>query len=546
MLRVPVTSSDSPGDISMSRPQRKLSTTDRHATAIAAVIAKGEEPDNIPQLEQYFASSPREIFTALNGVVRNLSPAGKNPTLAQGYLFLLEGLLEHIRFGMDRGHPPATRLIADFQSHVAARVEAGRIDHDTLGYVAAALHRSRIPAAPRLAAASTKRRLNDDASGLRDIRADLARLVEAYAGDPFGLVDLLSESTHVVPVEVRACLAAELALSGFPDGRAAAVLYLLDPALVVRNTAASALASSASALSPTDVRRLIAVRNWRCENERAEIDAIVRKARAAGIECAQWRECTAEAILATALDGDGTQGFMLVSPAGRKRRLSPILTRKGIVEAFSSLPESRRSVEKILSDFNQGLAVVPVSRNYLDSVLAHNLALGIEKGEPPPFRLLQVAEAIGGADWQPTRINYSVAMGRLIAELPDTMRQGREFERALRAGDPFDDLELITESWFEDDPEIQQVLALALAGDPSKLATYLLQSVIARRREKWADIFLRTALWMREAPDTFHSPWRELAIAAKAVSDGRDLSEIGFMRDIAHRTIEAFLADVGI
>jgi hypothetical protein len=540
-LRVPVTSNDSRRH-PMSRPQRKLSTTDRHAITIATAIAKGEEPNNTPQLEQYFASYPREIFAALNGIVHNLSPAGKNPTLAQGYLFLLEGLLEHIRYGMDRGYSDATRLIADFQSHVAARVEAGRIDHKTLGYVAAALHRSRIPTTPRLAAASTKRRANDDAGNPTDIRTPLAGIIEGYAGDPFGLVGSLSEVAHAMPVEIRAGIAAELALSGFPDGRAAAVLYLLDPALVVRNAAASALASIASALSPTDVRRLIAVRNWRCENERAEIDAIVRKARAAGIDCAQWRAGTAETILATAVDAEGTQGFMVVSLAGRKKRLSPILIRKGIVEAISSMPEPRRIVEKVLWDFGRGLAVIRVSRNYLDSVLAHNLALGVEKGEPPPVGLLGVAEAIGGADWQPTRINYSDVLAHLIGEL----RKRSDVEMALRAGDPLDDLGPITESWFEDDPEIEQVLALALGGRPLKVATYLLQSVIARRREKWADIFLGTALWMREAPNIFHSAWRDLAIAAKAVSDGRDLCEIGLMRDIAYRTIEAFSADAGI
>jgi hypothetical protein len=66
---------------------------------------------------------------------------------------------------------------------------------------------------------------------------------------------------------------------------------------------------------------------------------------------------------------------------------------------------------------------------------------------------------------------------------------------------------------------------------------YLLQSIIARRREKWADIFARTALWMREPAGGGNLCWRELAIVAKAVAEGRDLGEIGLMRDIAARTI---------
>jgi len=50
-----------------------------------------------------------------------------------------------------------------------------------------------------------------------------------------------------------------------------------------------------------------------------------------------------------------------------------------------------------------GAPALPVSRAYLDRSVAHQLALTIEKGEAPPFGLLQVAETLGGADWQPAR-----------------------------------------------------------------------------------------------------------------------------------------------
>ena len=49
---------------------------------------------------------------------------------------------------------------------------------------------------------------------------------------------------------------------------------------------------------------------------------------------------------------------------------------------------------------------------------------------------------------------------------------------------------------------------------------------------------------MREAPPEADLCWRELAIVAKALVDGRDVTEIGLMRDIALRTI-AVLRDVG-
>ena len=527
----------------MSRAQPKSSPTDQHARRIAAAIAKGRRPAHTPDLDLYFESSPHEVFTAFEGVARHMPPAGKDETLAFGYLFLLQGLLEHLRYRSDRGYADAARLIADFQAEVAARVEAGQIDGHALAHVGAVLHQSKIPASQELAAASAGR-VDTNESGLlpTDIRAALAGFLEVCDGDPFVLVGSLVEFGHTMPAEARAAAGAELALGGPSDARGAAVLFLLDPDPVVRHAVAGALVGVASALSPTEVRRLIAVRNWRPENERTEVDAIVRKARAAGIDCAQWGAGSAETILATAVDGAATQGFLLVSTAGRKKRISSILTKSGIADAWSGEPESRRQVEATLADSGMDAPMLPVSRSYLDSVLAHHLALTVEKGEPPPFGLLQVAETLGGADWQPVRTDFSHALAQLIAELPEGMREGKAVETVLRKSGELADLEAVAQSWFEGGPEVAQAIARARRHNRAKLATYLLQSLIARHRDKWAALFLRTALWMREAPPEFDLCWRELAIVAKALVDGRDMGEIGLMRDIAQRTV-AVLAD---
>jgi hypothetical protein len=107
----------------------------------------------------------------------------------------------------------------------------------------------------------------------------------------------------------------------------------------------------------------------------------------------------------------------------------------------------------------------------------------------------------------------------------------------LRESGELADLEVTAQSWFEDGPDIAQTVRGARGRNRAKLATYLLQSVIARHRDKWADLILRTALLMREAHPEFDLCWRELAIVAKALADGRDMTEIGLMHDIAQRTI---------
>jgi hypothetical protein len=532
----------------MSRAQPKSSPTDQHARRIASAIAKGRRPALTPNLDLYLESCPHEIFAALEGVARHMPPAGKDEALALGYLFLLQGLLEHLRYRTDRGYADAARLIADFQAEVAAQVGAGHIDGHVLAHLAGALHQSKIPASPELTAASAGQRVDDDEGGPfpGDIRAALEGFLKVCDGDPFVLVGSLVEFGHAVPTEARAALAAGLAHGGPIEARGAAVLFLLDPDPVVRRAVAGALAGVASTLSPTEVRRLIAVRNWRPIDERTEVDAIIRKARAAGVDCAQWEAGSAETILATAVDGSVAQGFLLVSPAGRKKRISSILTKGGIADAWSGEPEPRRRVEATLADSSMNAPMLRVSRSYLDSILAHHLALSVEKGELPPLGLLQVAETIGGADWQPALMNFSDTLAQLIAELPEAMRGGTAFETVLRKSGELADLEAVAQSWFEDGPDIAQAISGARGRNRAKLATYLLQIVIARHRDKWAALFLRTALWMREAPSEFDLCWRELVIVAKALADGRDMSEIGLMREIAQRTVAVLTDDARI
>ena len=531
----------------MTRAQPKLSPTDQHARRIAAATAKGRPPMLMPDLEAYFDSSPREIFAAFEGAARHMPPAGKDEGLAFGYLFLLRGLLEHLRYRTDRGYRDAARLISDFQAEVAARAEAGRIDRRMLALVGGALHQSKIPPSPEFAGASAKQHVDDDEGEPfpADVRAALAGLFEACDGDLFALVASFAEFSHATPGATRGALAAGLALGGAPDAGGAAVLFLLDPDPAVRRQVAGALAQVASSLSPSDVRRLIAIRNWRPEDERAEVDAIVRKARAAGIDCAQWEAGSAETIFASAIDGSATQGFLLVSPAGRKKRISSILTKGGIADAWSGTPESRRMVEATLAQSDMNIPMLAVSRSYLDRMVAHHLALSVEKGEPPPLGLLQVAETLGGADWQPARMDFNETLAGVIAEVPKAMRVGAAVETALRKSGELVDLEII-QSWFEDGPDIAQAVAGARGRSRAKLATYLLQSVIARRRDKWADLILRTALWMREAPADDDLCWHELAVVAQALADGRDMTEIGLMRDIAERTVAVLADDVRI
>jgi hypothetical protein len=534
------------GGSTMARPQPKYSPTDEYARRIARAIAKGKPPPFGAEFDRYCEGSPGEIFAAFAGAARHMPPAGKDEALALGYLFLLQRLLEFLRYRTDSGYAEAAKLIAEFQAHVVARVEAGDADATMLAFVGGALHQAKIPASPELAAAMVKQPLdqNEDETLPADVGAALAGVLEACGGDVFVAAGSLSETGHAMPAQARAAMASALAELGTSEVRALGLLFLLDPDSTVRRAVAQALARAAALLTPIDVRRLIAMRNWRAENERAEVDAIIRAARAAGIDCAQWQTGSVETIVASAIDGVAAQGFLMISPAGRKKRVSSILTKGGIADAWSGEPESRRQIDADLAVAGMDAPMLAVSRSYLDRTAAHHLALTIEKGGAPPFGLLQVAETIGGADWRPARTVFADALAELMAEVPKAMCEPAAVASLLRKSDALPGLAGIAHCWCEDDPQAAQIAKQARGRNRAQVADYLLQSVIARRRDRWAEIFVRTAAWMREAPPDAGFCWPELAIIAKSVGDGRDVSEIALMRDIALRTIEV-LRNIG-
>src|SRR6202035_3966598 len=96
--------------------------------------------------------------------------------------------------------------------------------------------------------------------------------------------------------------------------------------------------------------------------------------------------------------------------------------------------------------------------------------------------------------------------------VPKAMGEPATIASALRKSNELPELEAVAQSWFEDDPQVAQAVERAHGRDRAKLAAYLLQSVIARHRDRWAYIVLRTALWMREARPEADLCWRELAI----------------------------------
>jgi hypothetical protein len=240
-------------------------------------------------------------------------------------------------------------------------------------------------------------------------------------------------------------------------------------------------------------------------------------------------------IHASGIDGSGAQGFLMVSPVGQKVQISSVLLKSGVRDAWSAPPASKREVQSTLALAATETSMRPVSRKYFDRILRHHLQVGLSAGTLPPAGLLQVAETIGHADWQPELLDWRCALAAMLAELPAAMLTPQAVSALLHTSADWAEFDEIAQSWFEDDEHVARVVADIGGRQGAQSVDRVLEEILAPRREKWAAYFLGTALWLREAPED--SLWRGFVILAQALASGRDLADISVMPVIAARTV---------
>jgi hypothetical protein len=162
--------------------------------------------------------------------------------------------------------------------------------------------------------------------------------------------------------------------------------------------------------------------------------------------------------------------------------------------------------------------------------------------------VLEIAEAVGGADWKDRRIDAAAETGRLFGELPVDQRSPDAITASLQrsAGWMHDDS--LWDSWFEDDAEVRDSLGAVRQLDAAAAARLLLEGIIDHRRDLWAERFLLSALWARAVKAGQPPPlgasaravtWRDLVVLAHEVLSARPLYDIPVMMEVAERTVIA-------
>jgi hypothetical protein len=530
---------------------------ERMVSRLARLLRDDEAPE-LPELDQEWLQATPESLGDIVGVAVDAAMA--TPRDAKKFLVclaLLNAQLELIRYQSERGYKWADALLDEYQENVRDLAEAKAIDHQDLFSLAAALGHAKVPVKPELSEAlmeagpSLPGSMPPDQAlnqAVRPLIDDLARNVTS----PFEVMEAMGESAAVTPAELRCFMAHELALSPHPVMREAVPLMLLDNAAEVRQAAALALEQIAvpETLSPVSLRRAICMRNWIPEADRAALDQAIRKARMKGVQPAQWDPPGDLILRASSIDGSGAQSILLASRTGKTGIAAGLLLKLsfGMRDAWYHRDVPRREIASMLAGAQREMVTPEVERSYVDLAVQHGIAIGVAAGHLPDPATLEIAEAVGGADWKDRRIDAATETERLFNEFPADQRTASAIAASLRRSVGWMNNDRLWDSWFEDDAEIRDLLGSAKQQDIATASRGLLNGILNQRRDAWAERFLLTALWARAVkagqppplgPGARAATWRDMVVLAHEALSGRKLSEIPIMAEIAERTVIA-------
>ena len=502
-------------------------------------------------------SEPQCLWPILDGAVAAATARKRDEKMLNAWHLLLGEQLTLIRYRAERGRDWAKPMLDAYQDRLIRIAEEKTLTHHDLMPLVTALGSARVEvnralsealvgAGPGLPASVHPKQALDQL--VRPLIDEMASQVTS----PFDVIEAMNETAAVMPVEIRCFMAHELALSPHPVMRDTVPLILLDANEDVRRAAALALDQTAAldTLSPVSLRRAIAVRNWIPEADRGALDQAIRKARTKGVQPAQWEAVQDYATRVSPIDGSGAQSIVFTGKSGRTGLFAGLLLKQGfgIRDAWCSLDTPRRDITSAVANLQRRVASPEIDHAFVDIAVQNAIAAGVVHAHPPEPPLLQIAEATRGADWKDRALDVGAESERLFEELPPEQRTEAAMNASLARTRVWMKNNPMTEPWFEDDAEVNDLLGTMRREPAATASRALLDGPMNARRGIWAERFLLTALWARAAkpgqPPALGTgaraiAWPDLVVLANQVLSARPLFDIPVMQEIAARTVVA-------
>jgi hypothetical protein len=206
----------------------------------------------------------------------------------------------------------------------------------------------------------------------------------------------------------------------------------------------------------------------------------------------------------------------------------------------------RKEIDDALREARQRTPGATTGRDHLDVMVQHHIARGLAMGTLPQVAVIEIAEAIGAADWKDRGLDVAAEIERQFAALGAELHHPEAVAASLRRSGVWVTKNPMVQSWFEDDAAIRPLAGGMARLNPQAGVRRVLEEVLPARREIWAERLLLTVLWL-QAGTSEATPadgqWQDCAVLAHELLVGRKLGELPAMVAIAERSIAAARAE---
>ncbi len=517
-----------------------LTALTRIAKAVLADMASERLSGATQRSIRALSEEPEHVF----GLVDLIAKEGKKKRPSEGMIsafsFLIAHSLEFLRYAVDREHATTMDLVARLRQHLIEAGESGRMSPPVLLLVLHQFTAAKLEIGDDLRILMQTLMENDSDARAACERGEAAdhfsRMVEQLGGDPFSIHAYLDETVEAMPEDGRASLVMAAFAEKEPAIREAVVGFLLNETAEVRAKLIELLELAAphGLVSPTMLRRMIAIRNWLSAVDRGGLDKAIKVARKKSIDCAPVPRPVVRQVLSSDVDGSGAFTLLVIAEEAGKPLVAGLLVKQGFgvrdtwVRRNASPAELRGLLEQVAGEID----LSETSLDYARIVCSMALAINVQVGHPPPFALVDYAEAIGLAELNPCPMPVDNIVADLLSEADATRLSAPAVAETLRQSADWLEEYPTLETWFEDN--VGKGIGTKRAPRAKQVA-YLLAGPLHARRRRWAEL----AAWMALTLKHRRHPgdWQGFAILARELLGDRPLDEIGLMKSIAHTTI---------
>ncbi len=514
------------------------------AKLVVGDLRRGQMSSGLRTVGPALAESPDALLAVLDLLLAEVGKKRPNDSLCDAFLFMIGQVLAEARMALEGdAHGPTAELIAEVRQRLATAAETGRLPPEVMMALAQLFAAAKLDLGDDLRALTVT--LSEQAAahspplGPEDIAAHYAAMAEALDHDPFLIHAQLCEQLAAFPDEQRAVIVGSLITSTVPAMREAALGCLLDPSRAVNRQVAQGLTATAARglVSAESADRMVMMRPWLTEGVQASLDATVRACRQRAVQPVAKPTVQINSVIASGCDGAGAQSFFVIIKRGRKLALASLLVKHGfgVRDAWVRDDLSRREVDQLLAEIGQELDPFDASPEIVQAAVAHGLAANLDRGEPPPFGLVQFVEAVSLPQVRPERLDAETLIAQLLDAVPDEHRSAKAVTAALAASKHWPKAYVFLQSWFEQD-EAAHAAVSSVSGKKQRQEAVLRQ-VLPVRRARWAELLAWTA---KAAQDQIEDEaWVGFALVAREMLGNRPLADIPVAAWIAGNTAAA-------